>query len=146
ALCATSSAIISTSTASATAIPGILAASTNEPASSITMLAARLRSAWFGHRLRVAASASTGRAPTVSADSDSDSARDFVFALYQPAGVAPRGNVAKLDIARQGPEQSNSVPDQHWHAGDRQPVDAAFAEKPLNRVSTVQINVLNAFG
>src|SRR2546430_11294875 len=58
----------------------------------------------------------------------------------------PRREVAKPNVARQTAEQRNSLSNEHGHARDNEPLNGPLAQKPLNRDSPVDVQVLDPAG
>src|SRR5260370_30644148 len=73
-----------------------------------------------------------------------NSRKNSIFGFDQPTSVVPSLNVLQPDILRQRSKQGNPLTDQNRHARDNQPLNHALAQKPLNRDSTIDINVANA--
>src|SRR5438552_19083770 len=71
---------------------------------------------------------------------------NLILALNQAARIMPRREVAKPNVARQTAEQRNSLSNEHGHARDNEPLNGPLAQKPLNRDSPVDVQVLDPAG
>ena len=70
----------------------------------------------------------------------------MVLALYQAAWVVPSRYVTETNVVRQGAEERNPVSNQYRHASDNETLDEPGSQKPLNRDSPVDIEMLGATG
>src|SRR5207249_11527271 len=68
---------------------------------------------------------------------------NLILALNQAARIMPRRDVAKPNVARQTVEQRNSLSSEHGHARDNELVNGPLAQKPLNRDSPVDLQLLD---
>jgi hypothetical protein len=68
-----------------------------------------------------------------------ESGRDVVFGLDQAALEVASGNMLEADVAREGAEERDSVPDEHGDARDDEPLDKSGGKEPLNGNPTVNI-------
>ena len=57
-----------------------------------------------------------------------------------------RRNVTKSGISRQNTEEGDSVTNQHRYPRNRHPLNQARSQEPLNRISSVDIQVASASG
>src|ERR1700680_507327 len=68
----------------------------------------------------------------------------MVFALNQATWIVLRRDVTELDVARQGSEERNSLSNEHGHASDDETLNKPRIQEPLNRDSTVNVEVVGA--
>src|SRR5947207_12720438 len=71
---------------------------------------------------------------------------NLILALNQAARIMPRRDVAKPNVARQTAEQRTARPTEHGNARDNEPWNGPLAQKPLNRDSPVDVQVLDPAG
>ena len=66
---------------------------------------------------------------------------DMVLALYKGARIVPGRYVKEPHVARQAPEERNSVSNEHGHAGNNEALNESRAQEPLNRDPPVDVEV-----
>jgi hypothetical protein len=70
----------------------------------------------------------------------------FIFRFDEALGIVLRGDVAELDVVRQGTEQRNSFADENGVSIDDDPLNHTGAQKVLDRDSAIDIDMLEAAG
>lgn len=71
---------------------------------------------------------------------------NVVLGLNQPARIVLGRNVTQPYVARNHAEQRNSVSNEHRHPRDNEALNKAFAQEPLNRYPSVDIQVMDTTG
>jgi hypothetical protein len=70
----------------------------------------------------------------------------MVLTLHQAALVVPSRYVLEPNVVRYGGKERNAVTNEHWYASDNEPIDQPRTQKPLNRYSTVNVEVVGTTG
>src|SRR5271157_5053164 len=68
----------------------------------------------------------------------------MVLALNQAARIVSSRYVTEPYVSRQGAEERNSLSNQHRYASDNETLNLSRAQKPLNRDSTIDVEVVRA--
>jgi len=71
---------------------------------------------------------------------------NLVFGFDQASLVGLCHDVLEVDVAQQGAEEGNTLPDQDWHTGDDEALDQSGAEELLDGDAAVDIDVSKAAG
>ena len=70
----------------------------------------------------------------------------MVLALNQATRIMPRRHVTEPNVARQGPEERNPVPDEYRHTSDNETLNEPRAQEPLNRDPAIDVEVVGTTG